>query len=233
MTDGLDKALAVLGRAQLDGAEAEQAATLEQRRDDLAGRIAAIAAEAQGTLATRIHGDLHLGQLLVAGDEVIFIDFEGEPTRPVEERRAKDVPLRDVAGILRSFGYAEAAVRRELPALSGNEQERAGHLFARFETEARRAFPRRLSRSGAAVPGPAARPVRAREGGLRGVLRSRQPARLAAHPAGRPRRRRRPIDFRRCLLIAEADALSHLAAEAVEGRLTDPFAVFRPARQRL
>ncbi|KPP88770.1 maltose alpha-D-glucosyltransferase [Erythrobacter sp. HL-111] len=136
----IDKALGILERAELQWDEADTLARLKEHREELHNRITAIAADATGTQVTRIHGDLHLGQLLVAGDDVVFIDFEGEPARPVEERRAKDVPLRDVAGLLRSFGYAEAAVRRELPSLAGREQKRASELFDRFEIEARRAF---------------------------------------------------------------------------------------------
>lgn len=117
-------------------------------REALAGlrpspdRIAAIGAQLDalvraGAHTTRVHGDYHLGQVLKTRDSFVVIDFEGEPGRPIDERRAKRSPLVDVAGMLRSLSYAAHSVARSRPE---SEQPRALAWLEAWEARARAAF---------------------------------------------------------------------------------------------
>jgi maltose alpha-D-glucosyltransferase/alpha-amylase len=102
----LDRACTVLGRGAAEHADCQE---LLQHRTALLRALPRLAAAAPGSTVSRIHGDFHLGQVLVVDRDVYIIDFEGEPLKAADERRAKASPLNDVAGMLRSFHYATAA----------------------------------------------------------------------------------------------------------------------------
>jgi maltose alpha-D-glucosyltransferase/alpha-amylase len=118
-----------------------EARALVRRADHYTGFVDEIVDTVGDDLGSRIrtHGDYHLGQVLhTAADDFMIIDFEGEPARPLAERRQKMSPLRDVAGMLRSFSYAAAtmaaAAERQLDMPT---RELRG---ARWERDVRAAF---------------------------------------------------------------------------------------------
>ncbi|AWK89956.1 maltose alpha-D-glucosyltransferase [Azospirillum thermophilum] len=98
---------ALSGAAErLSGPVREDVDRLLADRKAVERRLAELTALDPACMKTRIHGDYHLGQVLRAQNDWYIIDFEGEPVKTLEERRAKHSPLRDVAGMLRSFNYA-------------------------------------------------------------------------------------------------------------------------------
>ncbi|HVT59695.1 MAG TPA: maltose alpha-D-glucosyltransferase [Thermoanaerobaculia bacterium] len=100
----LRQRLAALPAAAQAGAEQLLAAEAQ-----VIGRFGLLLGEKVGATRIRTHGDYHLGQVLYTGKDFVILDFEGEPARPLSERRLKRSPLRDVASMLRSFQYAAHA----------------------------------------------------------------------------------------------------------------------------
>jgi maltose alpha-D-glucosyltransferase/alpha-amylase len=95
--------------AQLPDEVVEPAGLVLSQRKALFQRLNELTATALGGMQTRIHGDYHLGQVLRTKSDFVILDFEGEPARSLQERSAKQSPLKDVAGMLRSFSYAAFA----------------------------------------------------------------------------------------------------------------------------
>jgi trehalose synthase-fused probable maltokinase len=91
--------------------DSEAVAPIRGRGQDVRERLQALTHIAAGGKVIRTHGDFHLGQTMLSERGWVILDFEGEPARPLPERRLKRSPLRDVAGMLRSFSYATAGAR--------------------------------------------------------------------------------------------------------------------------
>jgi maltose alpha-D-glucosyltransferase/alpha-amylase len=117
-----------------DEIKREAEAVLEQESEVLA-LFRKVADKKISGMRIRCHGDYHLGQVLYTGRDFVIMDFEGEPARPIGERRIKRSPLRDVAGMLRSFHYADYAALfslQERGFLQGEEEFTLMERWAHF-----------------------------------------------------------------------------------------------------
>ena len=115
-----------LAVATVPAADAEAGSELKGEAAAIAARFSRFEAVATTPLVMRIHADLHLGQVLVADDGYRVIDFEGEPLRPIADRRRPDSPLRDVASMLRSLDHVARSARRRAERRNGGPFERPG-----------------------------------------------------------------------------------------------------------
>ncbi|QXI35351.1 maltose alpha-D-glucosyltransferase [Pseudomonas promysalinigenes] len=156
ITAELNHALDLLAqhRGHLDSDSQALVDDLQHQREGLGQHIARLAEQAQGGLLMRVHGDLHLGQVLVVQGDAYLIDFEGEPSRPLDERRAKHSPYKDVSGVLRSFDYAAAMILRSASSvdLSGPARQARQRIARQYLHQSRQAFIQAYGLATAAMP---------------------------------------------------------------------------------
>jgi maltose alpha-D-glucosyltransferase/alpha-amylase len=139
----IDLAVLALGRVRdwPDDKTRLLAEAFSSQAEALAGVARTLAKDAgDDVLQTRVHGDFHLGQILVTQGDATLIDFEGEPAKTMAQRRAKSCAMRDVAGLLRSLDYAAATAASGRTPLSEKAAERRAKLVEKFRVGATRAF---------------------------------------------------------------------------------------------
>ncbi len=142
ISDDVKRTFDVLKRRRKRLPETSQAdiERLLDSRKRLRKKIKSVVEAGFEVVKSRHHGDYHLGQVLVVGNDFQIIDFEGEPARPLSERRMKHSPLRDVAGMLRSFDYAARTALAGVNVERGEEFDGLGEWAELWRGRARDAF---------------------------------------------------------------------------------------------
>jgi maltose alpha-D-glucosyltransferase/alpha-amylase len=140
-TDEARNALGLLASnlEQVAAGDHDRAGAVLALGDKVPARIEALCSRVPQGVKLRIHGDYHLGQVLRTRNDFVIIDFEGEPGHSLEQRRAKHSPLRDVAGMLRSFSYVRYSALRNV-VHNETEAARLAPLAQAWEVEVREAF---------------------------------------------------------------------------------------------
>jgi maltose alpha-D-glucosyltransferase/alpha-amylase len=138
----LDTTLQTLraGRSQLPPATRDVAARALGSIERLHAAIDQHAAGATSSRAIRLHGDFHLGQVLVTGNDFVITDLEGEPGRSLEERRRKHTVLKDIAAMGRSFDYARVVAARQFAAKPRSGAPDVGALLEDWRVRVHAAF---------------------------------------------------------------------------------------------
>jgi maltose alpha-D-glucosyltransferase/alpha-amylase len=127
-------------RAELPAGDQELIDNLLSREGTLPARVRELLPENIDAVKIRHHGDFHLGQMLIAKDDVFIIDFEGEPRRTLQERRRKAPAARDVAGLIRSVDYSATAALERALKTAPDEQARIARALAGWRDSSVAAF---------------------------------------------------------------------------------------------